>query len=538
MKTVFRKYFVMIGLLVVVSPVFSQIAEDAILFGQYSPIGTARIQAIGGAGFALGGDASAAALNPAGLGFYNRSSIVVTPNAYVRTTNTNYLGASSEVFGNQFNIANFGIVINNTKDDLIPADWRGGSFAVTYNQINSLNFEAEYGSATTGASILDAFAGEANFLVDEFGENFGTIQQRVNNGDIIGFAEAALQNFLIRPDDTGRNFFRSTPDDATTNQAGTISATGNLSQWNFAYGGNYKDKIYVGVSVGFRGFSYELEKEYRETYNYTQQYQDFIDGDNFFYPGGEGRDNVSVDFVDYNQLNEVINISGTGINANLGVIYRPLTELTVGLSYQTPTYYSVRAEEFFDLYSEVVGILEVDDVDQIFNIGDGTGNSGLVQGNQVISEYNLSTPSRTGIGLSYFFEKSGFITLDAEYVNYEANRFSTNENFSVNEVNNDVENLFKSVFNFRAGGEFRYKILRFRAGYAFYDDPTLFPDDRLNRDRTILSGGVGIGLPSFFVDLTVSRTSFDSDFSPYRGAAFIPQENTQTRALLTLGFNF
>ena len=174
-----------------VSPVFSQIAEDAILFGQYAPTGTARFQAIGGAGFALGGDVSAAALNPAGLGFYNRSSVVLTPGINVRNTNTNYLGTSAEVFGTQFNIANFGIVINNTKDDLMPADWRGGSFAISYNQLNSLNFEAEYGSATTGASILDAFAGEANFLVDEFGENFDVIQQRVDDGNIIGFAEAA-----------------------------------------------------------------------------------------------------------------------------------------------------------------------------------------------------------------------------------------------------------------------------------------------------------------------------------------------------------
>ncbi len=480
MKTVFRRSFIIIGLLTIVSPVFSQIAEDAILFGQYSPTGTARFQAIGGAGFALGGDVSAAALNPAGLGFYNRSSIVLTPAANNLNTNTDYLGTSAEVFGTQFNVANFGIVINNTKDDLIPADWRGGSFAVTYNQLNTLNFEAEYQGDGLNNSILNDFAGEANFLVDEFGEDFNTIQQRVNDGNIIGFAEAALQNFLIRPDDTGQNFFESTPDDATTNQSGTISTTGNLSQWNFAYGGNYKDKVYVGVSVGFRGFNYEVEKEYRETYNYTQQYLDFINEGNFFFPGGEGRDNVSVDFVDYNQVNEVLDISGTGINANLGVIYRPLTELTVGLTYQTPTYYSVRTEEFFDLYSEVVGILEVDDIEQLFDIGEGTGNPGLTQGNQVISEYNLTTPSRTGIGLAYFFEKSGFITLDAEYVNYAANRFSTNENFSVNEVNNDVETLFKSVFNFRAGGEFRYKILRFRAGYAFYDDPTLFPDDRLN----------------------------------------------------------
>ena len=139
--------------------------------------------------------------------------------------------------------------------------------------------------------------------------------------------------------------------------------------------------------------------------------------------------------------------------------------------------------------------------------------------------------------MAYFFEKAGFLTLDAEYVNYRKNQFSSNE-YSLSDVNSDVETLFKPVINARVGGEFRYNIVRFRAGYAFYDDPTQFVDDTQDRDRSVFSGGIGINVNSFFADLTVSHTRYESDFAPYINGPYIPQENGITRTLLTLGFNF
>lgn len=509
-----------------VSPAFSQIAEDALLFGQFTPTGTARFQAIGGTGYSLGGDVSAAALNPAGLGFYNRSSVVLSPGLGVTNSTTNYLGAATDAFGGRLNIANFGIVINNTKDDLMPADWRGGSFAITYNQLNALNLESEYGLVNSDISILDEFALQSN------GIPIGDLEANIDNGQIIGYPEAAYLNFLINPDATGQNYIASIPADATTVQSGALSTSGNLSQWNFAYGGNYKDKLYLGVSIGFRGFNYQRESVYDEEVVYTQQYVDFVNSGGEFFPVEGG--NVSIGFVNRNILTEELNISGTGINANLGVIYRPINELTVGFSYQSPTYFSIRTEETFTLASDVQRIRETDDPADAFNIE----LTDPVLGNRFINEYNLSTPSRTGLGLTYFFEKYGFFSVDAEYVNYQANRFSNSEATSLGQVNADVETLFEPVINYRVGGEFRYNIFRFRAGYAFYDDPTQFTNDTLDRDRAVISGGFGINVSSFFADISVSRTSFESDFVPYLNGPFISQSNGQTRALLTLGFNF
>ncbi len=491
MYTLIHRSLIIIGLLAMVSPAFSQIAEDALLFGQYTPTGTARFQAIGGTGYSLGGDVSAAALNPAGLGFYNRSTVVLSPGLGITNSSANYLNSTADAFDNRLNIANFGIVINNTKDDLMPADWRGGSFAITYNQLNALNLESEYGPANSNTSILDEFVFQSN------GIPVSELESNIDNNQIIGYPEAAFFNFLINPDASGQNYIASIPADATTVQSGTFSTSGNLSQWNFAYGGNYKDKLYLGASIGFRGFNYQRESVYREEVVYTQDYINFINGGGEFFPVEGG--NVSIDFVNQNILAEELEIRGTGINANLGVIYRPINELTLGFSYQSPTYFSIRTEETFTLASDVRNIQETDDPTDAFNIE--LNDPAL--GNRFINEYNLSTPSRTGFGLTYFFEKYGFFSVDAEYVNYQSNRFSNSDVSSLSQVNQDVEVLFEPVINYRAGGEFRYNIFRLRAGYAFYDDPTQFTDDTLDRDRVVISGGVGINVSSFFADVSV-----------------------------------
>lgn len=498
----------------------AQIAEDALLMGRLQTTGTARLQGLGGTGYALGGDVTTAYLNPAGLGFYNRSSVVFTPTFSYVGTNTNYEGASADAFNTRFNISNFGIVFNNTKDEIIPSDWRGGSFAITYNTLNSYNYDYNYGPANNlGFSIIDDFVRRTNGIpVSELESNLD-----MDPPDILGYPEAAYDNFLINPvpgnEDT---YVASIPAGATSNQEGDLMEESRLSQWNFAYGGNYKDKLYLGVSIGFRSFSYIRENEYRETYNYPQDYNPP------FFPVD---DQLSIDFVDYVQLNETLKIEGSGINAGLGVVYRPVEEVTMGLTYQTPTFYTLTNEEYFDLSSVVLGIQESDATNPF-------DQDRTVNGNRTITEYTLSTPSRIGAGLAYFFEKYGFLTADIEYVNYASNKFSTSENYSLSDVNENVDNIFKSVINYRVGGEARVDMFRFRAGYAMNVDPTQYSNDKINRDRRTISAGVGIYSPQFFADLAVSNTSYESDFSPYLGAPFYKQETGITTAMITLGFNF
>src|SRR5688572_3229027 len=77
--------------------------ENALLFSRTKPGGTARIQAMGGAQIALGGDFSSALSNPAGLGMYNRSEITFSPAFNTYSSDAEHLGSKSSDSKNVFN---------------------------------------------------------------------------------------------------------------------------------------------------------------------------------------------------------------------------------------------------------------------------------------------------------------------------------------------------------------------------------------------------------------------------------------------------
>lgn len=517
----------MLVLLVLSSVAHAQVAQDALLISRNGPTGTARFQGLGSAGVSLGGDVSSAYLNPAGLGFYNRSSIVLTPSFEYITTDGAFLNNRAEAYSTNFGIANFGIVINNTTDDIVPSDYRGGSFAITYNRTNSYNRDYNFGPSVNTFSILDEFALQAN------GINANELEANAQEGFFPDYIDAAYENFLINAFPNDRDsYVASIPLGTTAEQLIDIEEFGSQSEWNFSYGGNYKDKLYFGLGIGFRTFSYERNNRFLETPIYTEAYQQDVEQGFPYFPVDE---QLSINFVENVNLRETLLIDGGGINANLGVIYRPVNELTLGFSYKTPTFYSVTEEYFFDLGSRVTGIQESDNSEPFFV--DQT-----IEGNQNISEYTLSTPSRMSGGFSYFFGKFGFVTADVEYVNYASNSFNSNQ-FTTDDLNETIDQIMEPVVNYRVGGEFRYNIMRLRLGYAMYADPTQYVDDNLERDRMVFSAGIGVNTPNFFADLAVVNTRFSTDFFPYLGAANFPapfpqSDNNIINTVITVGFNF
>ena len=69
--------------------------QDALRFTQWGQYGSGRIHGLAGAGSTLGGDLSAAYLNPAGLGFYNRNQFTITPNISFNSYSTQYNGETT-----------------------------------------------------------------------------------------------------------------------------------------------------------------------------------------------------------------------------------------------------------------------------------------------------------------------------------------------------------------------------------------------------------------------------------------------------------
>ncbi|MGB3848359.1 MAG: hypothetical protein WA958_00205 [Tunicatimonas sp.] len=540
MKNTHRTVWAVVALLLGGTSAYAQLSfptlsEDARLFSPSQTVGTARVQGFGGAGFSLGGDISASALNPAGLGFYNRSSIAVTPFFRGIETNTNLGGVASENnYLGDYGVASFGIVFSKPKDNVVPSRFRGGSFAVTFNQTNTYSFTNTFGGNTTDFSFIDDVSGRAG------GINVATLDAELeqNPPQIPDYIAAAYDNFLINAvfDENGVHdgtYVASLPPGVLAQPIGTSETSGRMNQWNFSYGGNFDNKLYVGGSIGLMSFRQERQNLYRESYIYPQEYDNFLNEDNFFFPAANNP--LSIDYVDDIQLTEVQEVIGTGVNANLGIIYRPIEALTVGVSFLTPTIFGVEELNYFDFTSNIRGLQLSDSSDFLEQVNP------LSRGNEGLLSYNLKTPARLGVGASYFFEKYGFLTADVEYVRYPGYRFSSSDN-AVSDImsgtNREVEEIYQSTVNYRLGGEFRYSVLRLRLGYAMFMDPTDFQDDTLNRNRQSISGGVGVITSSFFADLAVISSQFDTDARPYGGADFYSQTNNLTNVLLTLGFNF
>jgi hypothetical protein len=73
---------------------FAQLPEDILRYSYFRQQGTARSIAIGGAMGSLGGDISALYVNPAGLGMYKTSEIVLSPGVALNNNKAAFRGTN------------------------------------------------------------------------------------------------------------------------------------------------------------------------------------------------------------------------------------------------------------------------------------------------------------------------------------------------------------------------------------------------------------------------------------------------------------
>ncbi|MEQ9288436.1 MAG: hypothetical protein RIG77_16070 [Cyclobacteriaceae bacterium] len=504
------------------------IYNEALLFSRTSPGGSARIQGIGGAQVALGGDISLANSNPAGLGFFNSSVFSFTPSFNFHESDSQFRGTGTNTFKNNFNINNMGVVFNNTKRDIENGKLRGGSFALSFQRINNFHNEFRY----------EGFSGD-NSIVDTFIENAGNEAP----GNLSGFEAIAYDHFLIDQADYDSNVdydisndgvITPNPGDGTIEgyaslvgrvpgslprQEGSVRSKGSQYQWNVSYGANYDDLFYFGGGIGVQSISYTRERTFIE--------------DAFAFEDGNGG------FVDDDLINEIriddrLRINGIGINATLGIIVRPVDFFRFGASYVTPTFSSLNEESDYFFTTNWNSFYS-------YNVGSETIELGEIsdQSDLTISNYRLRSPSKLSLGTAFFIGKGGFLTADVEFVDYSNAQFKSND-FSVTADNRSINNLYKSTTNFRVGGEMRFDIFRFRAGYSYQGDP--FTDSAINNSISNISGGIGYRVRDYYVDLAVTNTKSDALFTPYNlGDGSEPVagvKNNSTNVAVTLGFKF
>src|SRR5258707_12714335 len=89
--------------------------DEALLFSRVGSTGSARIQAMGGAQVALGGDYSSAFSNPAGLGFYNRSEATFSLATNFNNVSSTYMDSTAKYSQSNFNVPRCSIILHSDK---------------------------------------------------------------------------------------------------------------------------------------------------------------------------------------------------------------------------------------------------------------------------------------------------------------------------------------------------------------------------------------------------------------------------------------
>ncbi|MBS1950618.1 MAG: hypothetical protein OJF59_000809 [Cytophagales bacterium] len=464
-------------------------AEESLIFSRIVPGGSARIQALGGAQTALGGDYSSAYSNPAGLGFYNKSEATLSLGNSFYNSSSNYLGQNTSGANSNFHVPGFSIVLHSDKNN---GKLISGNFAISFNRINNFNKTFNYTGTNTNNSMIDSFIQQSDGADPS---QFSAGNNSTSPGALYyTLPWLGYQNYLFGPSSeinpNGDSTLYHTYVSGIPLQKEKVQTSGAQNQWNIAYGLNFNDFFYVGGSLGIVSLNYQSAKKYTESFSSGP--------------------------LNRFELDENLSVTGTGINATLGVIVKPKDFIQFGLSASSPTAYPTLTENYSaTLSSSWNNYLYQDVTYPSKNTVLNSQSASMSYSTPFL--YGLATPWRLRGGVTVFIEKHGFITADVEKVNYQKSSFSSNANtpYDFSQDNHSIATGLRNVFNFHAGGEYRYQKYHLRAGYSYMPDPYSQIQNGVSNAVTGYTGGLGYRTGKYFVDLGFVLTQWKSTYLPY-----------------------
>jgi hypothetical protein len=455
--------------------------------------GTARSVGFGNALGSVGGDFSSLSVNPAGLGIYRTSELSFSGALKVNGATGDYAGSSTSDNTTRFGVSNFSTVFTNAPKGkrYDRASWKAVSFAFGMNRIADFNRNYTYSGRNTTSSASQVFESDANKYPGD-----ATSSQPTNAPGYIGY-----QSYVL--DRTATNAYYSiVPFSGGIIQTRHVEERGSNNEYVISLGGNYMEKLMLGMTLGLPYFHYIKTTAYTETL-------------------APGNNNNPGNF-NYSSYGQYLDISGGGVNGKFGAIYKFSKLFRAGIAFHTPTYYSIRDDYDPSMVSVVGG------TQYILSTSPYYGNAGLVHNS---FDYHLSTPWKTVVSATLMLNDIGFITADYEYVNYASAHYSYPDGYDyssgktfqdeANEMNQAIKKTYKGVSNFRLGGEIKaVKDFMVRAGFGYYGDPytTAGKADLTTgytTERIDLSVGVGFHFRYFFADCGYVHSIYQGYEQPY-----------------------
>jgi long-subunit fatty acid transport protein len=437
-------------------PALAQNEIDALRFGQLSSGATALSLGMAGSGGAMGGDFSALSLNPAGIGIYRSSELTFTPALCLNKTNTTYLNKTTADNRSNINVSNFGLVFTNSAKgkEYKYRKWKSFSIGVGYNRLADFYQNVQYSGYNNLSSIAELFSASALY--------YGVGLNVAPPWGFLGY-----EGYLL-----GTDYLSIVPYQDGLIQSKSFETRGGIGEYNLSLGGNYQEKILLGLSVGIQDFSYERYSRYSE---------DDVSGN---------KDN-NFEYLDYFE-NYVSR--GMGVNVKLGAVYVVNEMLRLGFAFHTTTWSSIKDTSTYSLQSNTENYKS--------DIGEPNPDPETYVDPQALYQfaYGLRTPWRSIVSATVMLGKYGMINADYEIVGYNKMRYKMRDFPSyADAVNNAIQSSFTLGHVARIGVEGRLNKLMGRVGFAYHSSPfkdaTTFGGSRMD-----MSIGAGMRFGSFFID--------------------------------------
>jgi hypothetical protein len=475
--------------------------NDALRLSQTTFGGSARFQGLGGATTALGADIGSLSSNPAGLGFYNRSDMNFSLGLGINHTKSNFMGNSEKEGKSYVNIPSMGMVFSGPKDDTLHK-WKGGTFGFGVTCINNFQNRFHY-------SGLNAKNNFTDFLVQQTNGTSSDSLNHVHIDELKDLPSLAYYSFLVNPVDPLNNTtqYNSFITGDTVKQEETVTSKGRQYQYDIAYAGNINDKLYLGASLGIVTVKYTAAREFKETTSPTDTLINYTFSDNRV-------------------------LKGAGVNLKLGVIYRVSDWLRIGGSILTPTSYSLKETRTYKVSANFIDLFNTP-YSYINQVDSASARPDAFR-------YHLNTPLKLSGGVALFAGKKGFISGDISYLNYSATGLKSASSKSIEGDKKQVDNFYKSTFNFNVGGEFRRNALRLRAGLGYYGNP--YKEGNVNGSVKNISLGAGFRYETHYLDIAFVNTVSKSNYKPYTlndgTEPSVTVKNNNIRIIATVGLLF
>jgi hypothetical protein len=481
----------------------AQTIDDILKVSYQSYEGTARFAAMGGAFGALGGDISSIGINPAGLAVFRRPHISVTSSLNHVYNNSGFAGVYANSARPYAGISSIGAVIaaeNEGKNNWI--------FGITYLKKANFNRRTVTGRISDEKSIIDYFSAKANENTDFFAPDYLNSHNAFYDYNPLDWdVVMAYGTHLIDWD--GNGYYGTLDGSDRVYQQINSTLGGSSGEITLNFGFRSGDKFYAGALFGITSLKYRRQAVYSE---YAHE-----------------NNTSGLERLIYNTN---LKISGRGLNYKIGVIYKPVQAIRLGLSFHSP-------DRFYLPYWKI----KEDDLPNVMNNMYSASMEALYRADEIplrdgpnedfyLFFEKVKTPYKATGSIAFVFGKLGLVSMDCEYADYSLIRLGGND--PAGQFNADIGNYFKSTVNLRFGTEIWIKNFALRAGYMHNQSP-----DK-NYDLSSQTGSVGLGCKfgRLNIDMAYIQTNTTDYYTHYHDANRITENLKNRRLSLSLGWTF